>query len=115
MNKLFLRSMLIALLVGPTVEFISTVALVGISVRYDPPITQAEFKEYQEHTVAQLDAFMKSREVKLTRSQYIFSSIQESYFWKNLAKHSIVPCLGIFLACILVATLERRDAGTTSE
>jgi hypothetical protein len=86
MRSLVLRSLLVALLIGPLITFVSVVT----STRTD------------------LEAFMKSREVKFTRYQWLRESIGYAYFWKEIARSSLGPCIGIFLGCLVVGKLERR-------
>jgi len=112
MRSLLLRSLLVALLVGPLVTFVSAVASVRTTVRYEPGPSEAEVKSYDNRTVSELEAFLKSREVKLTRYQWLRESIGEAYFWKRMARSSLGPCIGIFLGCIVIGKLERRSGLT---
>jgi|HubBroStandDraft_1064217.scaffolds.fasta_scaffold111200_2 ABC-type transport system involved in multi-copper enzyme maturation permease subunit len=109
MRSLLLRSLLVAILVGPVVTFVSTVASVRTTVKYEPGLSEAEFKSYDNRTVSELETFMKSREVKFTRYQWLRESIGTAYFWKGIAWSSLGPCIGIFLGCMVVGTLERRN------
>lgn len=111
MKSLLLRSLLAAILIGPLVTFISTVASTRTTVEYVPGVSQDEFKAYDSRTVSDLEAFLKSRQVKLTRSQWLRESIGYSYFWREIAWQSLGPSIGVFLACILVGGLERRSLG----
>jgi hypothetical protein len=115
MRTLLLRSLLVALLIGPLVTFVSTVASVrtmsreGVfMVTYEPALSEVEIKSYDNRTVSDLKALMKSREVKVTRYQWLRESIGYAYFWKGIARSSLGPCIGIFLGCIVVGGLERR-------
>lgn len=110
MKTLILRSLLAGLLIGPIVAFVSTVASVRTTVRYEPPLSQEELKSYDNRAVADLDALFKSRAVKLTRSEWLRESIGYAYFWKGIAWKSVGPCIGIFLGCIAVGSMERRQA-----
>lgn len=108
MKTLLLRSLLVALLIGPLVTFVSTVASVRTTVKYEPALSEAEMKSYNNRTVSDLKALMKSREVKFTRYQWLRESIGYVYFWKEIARRSLEPSIGIFLGCIVVGCWERR-------
>lgn len=108
MRSLLLTSLLVALLVGPVVTLVSTVASVRTKVKYEPGISEAEFKSYDHRPVSELDAFLKSREVKFTRYQWLRESIGTAYFWEGIGLSSLGPSIGIFLGCIAVGKLERR-------
>jgi hypothetical protein len=82
------------------------------TTRYEPGLSEDEIKSYDNRTVSDLDAFLKSREVKLTLSQWLRESIGYAYFWKGIASNSIGPCIGIFLGCMVVGRLERGDRYT---
>jgi hypothetical protein len=112
MRRLLLRSLLVALLIGPVVAFVSAVASVRTPVEYEPGVSQAEIKSYDSRTVSELEAFLKSRQVKLTRYQWLRESIGYSYFWKGIARSSVGPFVGIFLGSIVVGTWERRYGST---
>jgi hypothetical protein len=109
MRSLLVRSLLVALLVGPLVTFVSTVASTRTTVKYVPGISEDEFRSYDNRSVSELEAFMKSREVKFGRYQWLRESIGYAYFWEQIAWDSIGPCIGIFLGCVVVGTLERRN------
>src|ERR1700761_3887949 len=101
MRSLLLRSLLVAVLIGPVVTLVSTVASTQVSVKYEPGISEDEFRSYDNRTVSDLKAFMKSREVKFTRSQWLRESIGYSYFWEEIARRSVGPCIGIFIGCAI--------------
>jgi hypothetical protein len=110
MRSLLLRSLLVALLIGPLVTFVSTVASTRTTVKYEPGLSEDELKSYDNRTVSDLKAFMKSREVKFTRYQWLRESVGYAYFWEGIALSSLGPCAGIFLGCLIVGRLERRYA-----
>ena len=101
-----------ALLIGPLVAFVSTVASVRATVEYEPGVSQSELKSYDNRTVSDLEAFLKSRQVKLTRYQWLRESIGYSYFWRGVALNSVGPCVGVFLGSIVVGMWERRYGST---
>jgi ABC-type transport system involved in multi-copper enzyme maturation permease subunit len=109
MRSLLLRSLLVAILIGPIVTFLSAVASVRTTVKYEPGLSEAEFKSYDNRTVSELEAFMKSREVKFTRYQWLRESIGTADFWKGIAWSSLGPSIGIFLGCVVIGRLERRE------
>jgi hypothetical protein len=84
------------------------VASIRTTVKYEPGVSEAEMKEYDNRSVSEFRAFMKSREVKFTRPEWLRQSIGEGYFWKEITKKSIVPCIGLFFACAIMGGLERR-------
>ena len=108
MKSLLLKSLLVAVLIGPTITFVFTVAYSRSAVRYEPGMSEVEFKSYDNRTVSDLRAFMKSREVKLTRYQSLRESMGYAYFWKGIARSSLLSCIEIFLGCVMLGTLERR-------
>jgi hypothetical protein len=108
MRSLLLRSLLVALLIGPPVTFVSIMVSVRTTVKYEPGLSEDELKSYDNRRVSDLKAFMKSREVKFTRYQWLRESIGYAYFWKGIALGSLGPCIGIFLGCLVVGRLERR-------
>jgi hypothetical protein len=110
MRSLLLRSLLIAVLVGPALTFVLTVASMRRAVKYEPGISEDEIKSYHNRPVSELQALLKSREVKLTRYQWLRESIGYAYFWEGIALTSIRPCIGIFIGCVIIWTLERRHA-----
>jgi hypothetical protein len=108
MRSLLLRSLLVALLIGPLVTFVSTVVSVRTTVKYELGLSEDEVKSYDNRTVSDLKAFLKSRAVKFTRYQWLRESIGYPYFWKGIARSSLGPCIGIFLGCLIVGRMERR-------
>lgn len=112
MRSLVLRSLLVALLVGPLVTLVSTVASVRTGVKYEPGLSEAEVKSYDNRTVSELEAFLKSRSIEFARYQWLRESIVEAYYWKGVARSSLGPCIGIFLGCILVGKWEQRNGLT---
>lgn len=108
MKSLLVRSLLAAVLIGPLVTFVSTVASMRTTVAYVPGISQDEFKSYDSRPVSELEAFMKSRQVKFTRTQWLHESIGYAYFWRGIAWQSLGPSVGMFLGCVIVGSLERR-------
>jgi hypothetical protein len=78
--------------------------------KYEPPISEAEWRQLSELPAAKLGPILEGRQVRLTRIQWLCDSIGYSYFWKSQAKNSLVPTLGVFFACICVGGLERRRA-----
>lgn len=110
MRSLLLRSLLVAVLVGPAITFVFSVASIRPGVRYEPGISEDEFKSYDNRTVAELQALLKSREVKVTRYQWLRESVVSGYFWARIVGNSLRPCIGIFIGCVIMGTLERRRA-----
>ncbi len=77
-------------------------------MKYDPPISEAEFHQMGNMTVNEMDAALAKRRIKMTRWGWLRDSVQYSYFWKQAARDAAVPSCGVFLACTLVGWMERR-------
>jgi hypothetical protein len=103
---------LVAVLVGPPIRFVSAVISMRPGVRYEPGISEDEFKSYDKRTVSDLQAFLKSREIKFTRYQWLRESFGYAYFWEGIARSSVGPCIGIFIGCLITGALERRRSLT---
>ena len=114
MRSLLLRSLLVAVLIGPVVTFVSTVASTRVSVKYEPGISEDEFRSYDNRTVSDLQAFLKSREVKFTRNQWLRESMGYTYFWEGIARSSLRSCIAVFLGCVIIGTWERRRRQTVA-
>jgi len=59
MKALLLRSLLAALLFAPLISFANSVIWSRVRYRYDPPISEAEFHEFDSRTVAETEAEFK--------------------------------------------------------
>ena len=118
-RRLLLRILIIAALAGPLIAFVNSILWLRSGVKYQPPITEAESKRLSGLPLADVEALLKAREVRMTRTQVLAESVEYSYFWKNLAENSLVPSLGVFLACVCLGFLEKRsghrmNSGSTS-
>ena len=109
MQKLFLKSLLLALVFGPTIAFFNPLLWTRITHRYQPPLSGEEMRNWKG-SVAELQAELSKREVPYTRMEFLKDSMGHGLFWMNLAKSSLVPALGVFLACICFSALERRTS-----
>ena len=107
MKALLLRSLLVAVLVGPAINVVSTVALFRRGTKYDPPISEAEFHQMGNMTVNEMEAAFAKRRVKMTRWGWLRESVPYSYFWKQVAHDAVVPTCGVFLACAWVGWMEK--------
>lgn len=112
MKSLLVRSLLVAVLVGPAINLVSTFTLFRRATKYDPPVSEAEFRQMGNMTVNEMDAALAKRRIKrrikMTRWDWLRDSVQYSYFWKQVARDAIVPSCGVFLSCIWVGWMERR-------
>jgi hypothetical protein len=108
MRSLLLKSLLIAVLIGPTTTLVFTVAYSRSAVRYEPGISEEEFNSYHHRTVTDLQAFMKSREVKLTRYQSLRDSMGSAYFWKGIGRGSLRSCVAVFFGCVIIGKWDSR-------
>jgi hypothetical protein len=111
MKRLFLRSLIIAIILGPLCAFVISAITYHHARKYDPPFTQDEEKRMDNMTVKEFHTLLSTREVKfIPYAQWVAESIGTSHFWKFLGKFSLVPSASIFLACICMGILERRKA-----
>jgi hypothetical protein len=108
MRNLLLKSLLVAVLIGPTTTFVFTVAYWRSAVRYEPGISEVEMKSYDNRTVSDFEAFLKSREVKLTRYQSLRESMGSAYFWEGIARGSLRSGIAVFFGCVIIGTWDRR-------
>ncbi len=107
MKALLVRSLLVAVLVGPAIDLVSTFTLFHSATKYDPPINEAGFHQMGSMTVNEMEAALAKRSTKMTRWDWLRDSVQFSYFWKQVAHDAIVPSCGVFLACTWVGWMER--------
>jgi hypothetical protein len=110
-KKLLAQSVVVALLLGSLVGFVDYVASVHGASKYDPPITAEEGRQLGELPMDKAVAAMAARRRILTRREWVAESIGYSYFWRGVAKDSIVPILGVFIACVFVGRLQMRAGG----
>ena len=108
MKALLLRSLLVAVLAGPAICLVSTVASIQGGTKYDPPVSEAEFRQMGNMTVNDMEAALAKRRIKMTRWDWVRDSVAYSYFWKQVAHDSIVPSFGVFLACTWVGWMEKK-------
>jgi hypothetical protein len=108
MKALLIRSAIVALLAGTLIAFVNYFLSLGPTHAYEPPISQEEMKQWDELTVGQVEARLKSREVVMTRTQVLVESLKSSYSQKDLAKRSSVGAIVIFGACIFIGSVERH-------
>jgi hypothetical protein len=107
---LLIRSFLAALLIAPLATLVVDISRMRAITEYQPGISEAEMKAYDNRTVAELEAFLQSRRARLTRYQSLREVMRYSYFWKGLARGSVAPCIAVFLGCVIVGGIERRHA-----
>lgn len=108
MKALFLRCLLAAVLIGPTIGFISEVASFRRASKYNPPLTDAEFQKMKNLSMNEVEATLSKRRITMTRWEWLKDSIAYSYFWKGVAYRGTVPGSGVFLACAWVGWMEKR-------
>jgi hypothetical protein len=109
MKRIIEKSLAAALLVGFFVGFVNYVASFHSATRYDPPLSEEEYRKVRELPIEKAEAVLAPRTRKLTRTQWVMESIGDSWFWWDVAKHSVVPTLGVFVACVCVGVLLRRN------
>jgi hypothetical protein len=113
-KRVFLTSLDLALIVGPLTAFTETILWMHGAHKYNPPITESEWQKLLQLPAAKLGSALAGREVRLTRMQWLRESVGYSYFWKGLAKSSLVPTAGVFFACICFGCFENRRAMATT-
>jgi hypothetical protein len=92
--------LLAAILVGPAIGFVSKVASLQGGTKYEPPLSADEFHQMGNMTVNEMESALAKRKIKMTRWDWLRDSVHYRYFWKQVAHDAIVPCSGVFLACI---------------
>ena len=110
-KALLLRCLLAAVLIGPTISFVSDVVSFHRATKYEPPLTEAEFHQMGNMTVNEIESTMSKRRINVSRWAWYSDSIHDAYFWKQIAKSGIVPGSGVFLACAWVGWMEKRKVG----
>jgi hypothetical protein len=113
-KTLVLRSLLIALIFGPLAAFATTVQWVRGPIKYDPPISESEWRQLTELPATKMALAVQAREVHLTRSQWLASSVGHSFFWFLLAKNSVIPVLGVFSGSVCLGYWQRRTFAVDS-
>jgi hypothetical protein len=108
MKALLLRSLLVAVLVGPAIDLVSTFAMFRGATKYDPPLSETEFHQMGNMTVNEMESALAARRIKMTRWDWLRESVHSSYFWKQVARDAVVPGCGVFLACTWVGWMEKR-------
>ena len=106
MKALLLRSVLVAVLLGPAIGFVSKITSMQGGTKYEPPLSEAEFHQMGNMTVNEMEATLAKRRIKMSRWDWLKISIPYSYFWKQVGHDAIVPSSGVFLACIWVGWME---------
>jgi hypothetical protein len=109
MKKVLAKSLAAAVLMGFLIGFIDYVVSIHGAVRYDPPITEDEYRQFRQLPAAEAQAAFAAREVRLTRARWVMESIDSAWFWWDVAKHSVAPVLGVFVACVCIGVLLLRD------
>jgi hypothetical protein len=109
MRKLLIRSVIIALSVGSCIGFANYVASVHGAGRYDPPVSEDEWRRSKDLPVAKIEEALSGRRKPLTRVQWVEESISYSYFWTGVARDSVAPILGVFIACIFIGILQTPE------
>ncbi len=108
MKALLLRSLLVAVLLGPAINLLSAFTSFHGGIKFDPPVSEAERHQMGNMTVNEVEAALAKRRTKMTRWDWLRDSVQYSYFWKQVARDAIVPGCGVFLACTWVGWMERK-------
>jgi len=110
MNRLIVTSLIAALFIGPCIGFANHVQSFRGGAKYDPPIPADEWQKIRDLPIAQADEILRERQKPLTRMEWVKDSAGHAYFWKGVAKQSMAPVLGVFIACIFVGRLNGQDS-----
>lgn len=108
MKKLILRSLIMAVVLGPLSGFATYMITLSNITEYKPPISETEMRRMDKLSVEKLEAVMAAREIKLTRTQWLADSAGSAYFWHDVAVRSIAPFAAIFVGCLCIGALELR-------
>ncbi len=108
LKALFLRSLLMAVLVGATIGLVSKVVRLNGGFKYDPPVSESEFQQMGNMTVNEMKAGLAKRRIRMTRWDLLRESVPYSYFWKEVAFDAIVPASGVF--CVHVGRVDANKA-----
>jgi hypothetical protein len=108
---LLLRSLLVAILIGPAISFVSKVTSIQGAMKYEPPLSETEFHQMGSTTVNEMEATLAKRRIKMTRWDWLRDSVRYSYFWKQVGHDAIVPTSGVFLACMWVGWRKENTGG----
>lgn len=110
MKALLFRSLIAALLIGQVIGFVVYATSIEKAMKYEPPVSGDEMDRMQQLPLRDVQAELHRRAVPMTRWEWLKESIHYAYFWKDVAAKSVVPSVGVFIACIWVGWLERRGA-----
>ena len=72
-------------------------------------MAEDEWRRLQELPVAKYAEALSARRKLVTRAQWIEDSVGHSYFWKGIVRHSLIPIVGVFIACVVVGKLQFQD------
>ena len=111
MKSIIVRAILIATLTGPLVTFLNTVVLSRVNHRYEPPLTQEEMGQWEKLPAAEMQMKLQQRQVPVSKLEWLSVAIHYGYFWRQLAVTSVIPTIGVFLACLCLGRWHR--VGTT--
>ena len=107
-KRIFLTSLVVALILGPLTGFLSFVTSTHVRYRYEPGISEAEMQQWDQGSVGHLKAELHKREVPYTKAQWLADSVGQSYFWMYVAKTSLLPTISLLIGCMCVGWVEWR-------
>ena len=110
MKTLIVRSLLAAILIGPSISLVAQFTLLRGAKRYVPGISETEFHEMGNMTVNEFEADISKRTITMNRWEWLMDSIHHAYFWKHLAYNGLLQGSGVFVACMWVGWMEKRHA-----
>lgn len=110
MKALIVRSLLAAILIGPTISFVIEFTSLRGAKKYEPGISEEQFHQMGNMTVNQMEAILGKRTVRMTRWEWLRESVHYAYFWKHLAYNGLLQGSSVFVACMWVGWMEKRHA-----
>jgi hypothetical protein len=114
MKRILLRALLIGIVLAPLTEFAGAALSMRGATEYSPSIGQDEMRRMDKLPFARVQALLASRAVRLTPMQALRIEVRAPFFWKRLAKSSILLFAAIFGGCILMGVLQERGRGGDS-
>jgi hypothetical protein len=110
MKSAVIRWLVIAIVIGFAITALNQAVWIKQAARYEPPITEAEIKTYDARPIADLESFMKSREVHMTRVQVLSDDLRSPRYWRWLSENSVVPACGVFITLLIGVAMDRRQS-----
>jgi hypothetical protein len=108
-KPLLLRSLIAAILIGSAIGFVTEVASIKGGMRYEPLLSEEEVTQMRSISPNQMEGSLASRRIRMNRWEWLKYSIHYSYYWKHVAQNTIVATCGLFLGCVWVGWMEKKQ------